>query len=87
MTIVPDLLSIPTAELAVGLLIGLARKIPQGDPFIRSGELQGWRLKLCAGRVWMLALLGSLVVVVSVLPLQSVSAAFGVPCCMARSIG
>ena len=46
MTIVPDLLTIPTAELAVGLLIGLARKIPQGDKFIRSGEFQGWRPKL-----------------------------------------
>jgi phosphonate dehydrogenase len=46
MTIVPDLLTIPTAELAVGLLIGLARKIPQGDQFIRSGEFQGWRPKL-----------------------------------------
>ena len=46
MTIVPDLLTIPTAKLAVGLLIGLARKIPQGDHFIRSGEFQGWRPKL-----------------------------------------
>ena len=42
MTIVPDLLTIPTADLA----IGLARKIPQGD-LIRSGEFQGWRPKLC----------------------------------------
>jgi phosphonate dehydrogenase len=47
MTIVPDLLTIPAAELAVGLLIGLARKIPQGDQFIRSSEFQGWRPKLC----------------------------------------
>jgi phosphonate dehydrogenase len=42
-TNVPDLLTIPTAELTVGLLIGLTRKILQGDQFIRSGRFDGWR--------------------------------------------
>ena len=46
MTIVPDLLTIPTAELAAGLHIGLARKIPQGNQLIRSGKFQGWRPEL-----------------------------------------
>ena len=50
MKIVPDLLTIPTAELAVGLLIGLACKISLGERFIRSSEFQGWRPVLyCAG--------------------------------------
>jgi glyoxylate reductase len=41
MTIFTDLLTLSTVELAVCLLIGLARKIPQGDQFISSGEFQG----------------------------------------------
>jgi phosphonate dehydrogenase len=46
LTIVADLLTIPTAELAVGLLIGLIRNIPEGDRYVRSGEFRGWRPKL-----------------------------------------
>lgn len=42
-TNVPDLLTIPTAELTIGLLIGLTRNIMPGDRFIRSGEFNGWR--------------------------------------------
>lgn len=42
-TNVPDLLTIPTAELTIGLLIGLTRKVPAGDRFIRAGDFQGWR--------------------------------------------
>lgn len=39
----PDLLAIPTAELTVGLIIGLARRMIEGDCFIRRGEFAGWR--------------------------------------------
>jgi phosphonate dehydrogenase len=46
LTIVPDLLTVPTAELAVGLLIGLGRNILEGDRFVRSGRFRGWRPKL-----------------------------------------
>lgn len=42
-SIVPDLLTIPTAELAIGLLIGLTRHMLEGDRFVRSGQFQGWR--------------------------------------------
>lgn len=42
-TNVPDLLTIPTAELTIGLLIGLTRKILQGDQLVRSGSFDGWR--------------------------------------------
>jgi phosphonate dehydrogenase len=45
-SIVPDLLTIPTAELAVGLLIGLTRRVFEGDALIRSGQFEGWRPKL-----------------------------------------
>ena len=42
-TAVPDLLTAPTAELAVGLTIGLARHIAAGDRWVRSGGFRGWR--------------------------------------------
>ena len=43
MSIVPDLLTAPTAELAVGLAIGLARHLREGDAKVRSGQFHGWR--------------------------------------------
>jgi phosphonate dehydrogenase len=42
-TIVPDLLTEPTAELAIALMLGLARNVLTGDRLIRSGSFQGWR--------------------------------------------
>jgi phosphonate dehydrogenase len=42
-TIVPDLLTIPTAELAIGLMLALARNIGPGDRFIRNHSFQGWQ--------------------------------------------
>jgi phosphonate dehydrogenase len=45
-SVVPDLLTAPTAELAVGLAIGLARHVRAGDAFVRSGQFQGWRPEL-----------------------------------------
>jgi phosphonate dehydrogenase len=42
-SIVPDLLTDPTAELAVGLAIGLGRKIREGDDLVRHGRFDGWR--------------------------------------------
>lgn len=42
-SIVPDLLTEPTAELAVGLAIALARHVRQGDAYVRSGDFAGWR--------------------------------------------
>jgi phosphonate dehydrogenase len=42
-TIVPDLLSSPTAELALALALGLTRNLLPGDGLIRGGKFQGWR--------------------------------------------
>ncbi len=44
--IVPDLLTVPTAELTVGLLLGLTRHVMAGDDHVRSGTFHGWRPKL-----------------------------------------
>ena len=41
-TVVPDLLSEPTAELALALLLGIARNVGAGDRLVRSGY-RGWR--------------------------------------------
>jgi phosphonate dehydrogenase len=41
-SIVPDLLSVPTAELALGLMLGITRNIAEGDRLVR-GSFQGWR--------------------------------------------
>jgi phosphonate dehydrogenase len=43
LTIAPNLLTVPTAELTVGLMIALARHIAAGDRLVRSGEFRGWR--------------------------------------------
>lgn len=43
LTVCEDLLTVPTAELAVGLLIGIARRVPEGDRRVKSGSYAGWR--------------------------------------------
>jgi phosphonate dehydrogenase len=45
-SVVPDLLTEPTAELAIGLAISLARKVLEGDAYIRQSKFQGWRTHL-----------------------------------------
>ena len=41
-----DLLTAPTAELAIGLALALSRRIFEGDERIRSGHFSGWRADL-----------------------------------------
>ena len=43
LTILPDLLTVPAAELAVGLTIGIMRRVAEADRYIRSGAFAGWR--------------------------------------------
>jgi phosphonate dehydrogenase len=45
-SIVPDLLTEPTAELAIGLAISLGRLMRQGDHLVRSQSFTGWRAQL-----------------------------------------
>jgi phosphonate dehydrogenase len=45
-TMVPDLLTVPTAEHAITLLLNLARRVLPGDRFVRSGKFTGWRPEL-----------------------------------------
>lgn len=42
-TIVPGLLTNPTAELAIALALGISRKVLEGDRIVRSGAYSGWR--------------------------------------------
>lgn len=42
-TIVPDLLTVPTAELALGLMLAIGRNIVAGDRHIRMHGFSGWR--------------------------------------------
>jgi phosphonate dehydrogenase len=43
LTILPDLLTVPTAELALGLILGLTRQLGPADRYMRSGQFDGWR--------------------------------------------
>lgn len=46
LTNVPDLLTAPTAELALGLAIALMRHVLPGDAHVRGGDFAGWRPEL-----------------------------------------
>jgi phosphonate dehydrogenase len=46
LTIVPDLLTVPTAELTIGLMIALGRNIIVGDRAIKADGFHGWRAQL-----------------------------------------
>lgn len=43
LTFVPDLLTVPTAELTIGLTIGLIRHVRAADEYVRSGQFKGWQ--------------------------------------------
>lgn len=42
-TALPDLLTAPTAELAVGLTLAVMRRVTEGDAYVRGGRHAGWR--------------------------------------------
>ena len=46
LTIVPDSIISPTAELAVGLTIGIMRRVGEADRAIRAAGFGGWRPRL-----------------------------------------
>ncbi len=43
LTVAADLLTIPTAELALALMLSLARHVRAGDDYVRAGWFKGWR--------------------------------------------
>jgi phosphonate dehydrogenase len=45
-TVLPDLLTGPTAELAVGLMLAVMRRVGEGDAVVRAGRFAGWRPQL-----------------------------------------
>lgn len=45
----PDVLTDTTADLAFALLLAAARRIVEGDHFVRSGEWRRWSIDLLAG--------------------------------------
>src|SRR5215212_8528235 len=45
----PDVLTDSTADLAVGLMLGGARRLAQGDAFVRRGEWRTWEPELLLG--------------------------------------
>ncbi|HWU36911.1 MAG TPA: phosphonate dehydrogenase, partial [Candidatus Acidoferrum sp.] len=45
-SIVKESLTVPTAELAMGLMITIARRMLPGDRIVRSGRFVGWRPQL-----------------------------------------
>jgi phosphonate dehydrogenase len=42
-TVLPDLLTASTAELVVGLMLAVMRRIVEGDAHVRGGRFAGWR--------------------------------------------
>uniref|UniRef100_UPI00351DA768 NAD(P)-dependent oxidoreductase n=1 Tax=Paracraurococcus lichenis TaxID=3064888 RepID=UPI00351DA768 len=42
-SVLPDLLTVPTAELAIGLMLALGRHVRAGDALVRGGGFEGWR--------------------------------------------
>jgi glyoxylate reductase len=45
----PDVLTESVAEHAVALLLSIARRVPEGDRFMRAGKFKGWQQELLLG--------------------------------------
>jgi glyoxylate reductase len=45
----PDVLTDSTADLAVALMLGIARRLAQGDAYVRRGEWTTWETQLLLG--------------------------------------
>jgi glyoxylate reductase len=46
----PDVLTEATADLTWALLLGVARRVPENDRFVREGRFEGWKPGLLLGR-------------------------------------
>jgi hypothetical protein len=45
----PDVLTDSTADLAIALMLGCARKIIEAENFVKEGKFHGWRPQLFLG--------------------------------------
>ncbi len=54
----PDVLTGATADLAMALMLAVARRLIEGDAFMRSGRFHGWRAGLLLGKELDGAILG-----------------------------
>lgn len=45
----PDILTDATADLAMALLLGCARRIPEGEAFLKAGKFRSWEPELMLG--------------------------------------
>lgn len=45
----PDILTDATADLTLALILGVARRIPESDIYMRSGKFKGWGANLLLG--------------------------------------
>ena len=46
----PDVLTDATAEFTIALMLAAARRLPEGDALVRSGQWSGWRLDQLLGQ-------------------------------------
>jgi lactate dehydrogenase-like 2-hydroxyacid dehydrogenase len=46
----PDVLTDATAELTIALILAAARRLPEGEALVRSGQWPGWRLDQLLGQ-------------------------------------
>lgn len=46
----PDVLTEPTADIALLLLLGVARRAVEGEAMMRAGEFSGWRADMLVGK-------------------------------------
>ncbi len=67
----PDVLTEATADLTWALLLGIARRIPESDRFVREGKFDGWKPNLLLGRTVQGKTLGIIGWGVSVKPLRN----------------
>ncbi len=54
----PDVLTDATADLTIGLILAVSRRIPEADKYMRNGEFKGWDANLMLGKGLKGAVLG-----------------------------
>jgi glyoxylate reductase len=83
----PDVVTQPTAELTITLMLGLARRVVEGDTELRAGRFTGWRPDYLLG----MGLAGTRLGIIGLgrigLEVARIAAALGMSVCHARTDG